>query len=112
MSSEVEQEAGLIVTVDEIAYRMKVDDPSCGFFHYHDEPHFDGSPGQPNHHHHDAKCERRTALLTPVYPKLPPWSPEVEEGTPAMYRIHRDGEQKLYATHAELPDEFQSPRET
>lgn len=75
------------VNIDGRTYTIEIAEPACGNWHFHDEPHHDGTPGQPQHHHHDAKCGRRTALLIPVIPEYPEWSPNTLQGKPDLYRL-------------------------
>lgn len=52
-------------------YDLYIYASNCGAMHYHDDPHEDGTPGQPNHHHHNPKCERIQAILVPVEDENP-----------------------------------------
>lgn len=65
------------VTIHGVEYTVEVHEPNHGFFHWHDDPHEDGTPGQPAHHHCDAKCAWRSAMLKPVEPVEVPISLQI-----------------------------------
>jgi hypothetical protein len=56
----------LTVEIDGTTYQIEAKEPNHGFHHWHDDPHPDGTPGQPGHHHHDEKCTWLPAMLKPV----------------------------------------------
>ena len=49
-----------------VVYDVRYFTADHGGFHSHRSAHPDGSPGLPDHHHHDFRCNRRQALLLPV----------------------------------------------
>jgi hypothetical protein len=99
----------MTVTIEGVVYDIKLQDPVCPTWHTHDESHLDGTPGWPLHHHHDDKCERRMAILTPVNPQRLPFS-EQRHTTPAMYRIRGKYGETINIPPGELPEELAMKR--
>lgn len=93
------------VTVDGVEYEMTVADPACGFWHYHDDPHADDTPGQPQHHHHDERCQWRTALLKPVGG---PWIRMQESAD--LYRYAENGQSVVVETIHQVPEDRRARR--
>lgn len=101
LATETGEELWQHVEVDGVVYQLEVaGSESHPQWHYHDDPHQDGTPGQPQHHHHGPTCEHRTALLVPLYPERV----QADLDHPTQYRRNVGGE-RLYTT----PEEETAP---
>lgn len=76
------------VTISGREYLVELKEPNHGFNHWHDDAHADGTPGQPAHHHCDAKCEWLPAMLKPVEPAEVPIDLRIHLTEVALDRLY------------------------